>query len=87
LWDISVPVSKPEVEAGHGTLDEADKRRKGYVEGERLCLFGGYAGHVEAVLSIVSLASSSAYSFPDFRLYFRTTGYTSISTLAGFRWW
>lgn len=53
LWDISVPVSKLEVEAGHGNLDEVDKRRKGYVEGERLCLFGGYAGHVEAVLSIV----------------------------------
>lgn len=51
-------MSKPETAAGHGMLEELDKRRKGYAAGERLCVFGGYAGHVEAILSIVRSKAS-----------------------------
>jgi hypothetical protein len=52
LWDISVPVSRPEVTPEKTYVDEEqEKRRKGFAEGERLHIFGGFSGHVEAVLS------------------------------------
>lgn len=54
LWDISVPISKPETLGKSANSLEEDKRRKGYAEGERLCIFGGIGGHIEAVVSIVS---------------------------------
>ena len=54
LWDISVPISKPETLGKSANSLEEDKRRKGYTQGERLCIFGGVGGHLEAVVSIVS---------------------------------
>lgn len=53
LWDISVPVSMPEVIGTSQNALEEDKRRQGYIAGERICLFAGAGGHVEPVLSIV----------------------------------
>lgn len=56
LWDISVPVSCPDVTGKVNNIYEADKRRKGFASGERLAVFGGFEGHEEAILSIVGRA-------------------------------
>lgn len=56
LWDISAPVAMPEVLGLTQNALEEDKRRQGYIAGERICLFAGIGGHIEAVLSIVSPA-------------------------------
>lgn len=64
LWDISVPITKPDTIGKSSNAWEQDKRRKGFAEGERLAVYGGFGGHKEPVLSIVrptlcSLVSST----------------------------
>lgn len=55
LWDISVPVAMPTTEMLRAKDPHHEhKRWRGFVAGERLAIFGGFGGHVEPVLSLVS---------------------------------